>query len=173
MSYRATVRQKVKVLTVSVACMAGVRKRRERGFRTHKKSKGCVKKEGRERLQGRYPPGPSCSKAGYRYPTDKSLFSGYVLGKPFALSTGQRFIPWIVLSTFWKTGARRSPPPFSLARGLAPKFPSPSLSNACHAGHLPRTQTSLSRWTRWTPLRFITSHSPLPCDKRSAWGGGW
>ena len=22
------------------------------------------------------------------------------------------------------------------------------------------------------PLRFITSRSPLPCDKRSAWGGG-
>ena len=27
------------------------------------------------------------------------------------------------------------PPPFSLARGLAPKFPSPSMSNACHAGY--------------------------------------
>ena len=23
------------------------------------------------------------------------------------------------------------------------------------------------------PLRVITSHSPLPCEKRSAWGGGW
>ena len=45
---------------------------------------------------------------------------------------------------------RRSPPPFSLARNLArnlaPNFPSPSLSNACHPGYLPRTQTSLSQW---------------------------
>ena len=23
------------------------------------------------------------------------------------------------------------------------------------------------------PLRFITSRSPLPCEKRSTWGGGW
>ena len=30
----------------------------------------------------------------------------------------------------------RSPPPSSLARGLAPQFPFPFLSNACHAGYL-------------------------------------
>ena len=31
-------------------------------------------------------PGPSCSKAGWRYPPDKSLSSGFIiLGKPFAL----------------------------------------------------------------------------------------
>ena len=50
--------------------------------------------------------------------------------------------------------------------------------------NLPRTQTSLSRWKcarkgrregdpSHGPLRFITSRSPLPCEKRSAWGGGW
>ena len=33
--------------------------------------------------------------------------------------------------------------------------------------HLPRIQTSLS------PFRFITSRSPLPCKKLSAWGRGW
>ena len=40
----------------------------------------------------------------------------------------------------------------------------------CSVQCLPRTQTSLSRHG---PLRFNTSRSPLPCEKRSAWGGGW
>ena len=32
-----------------------------------------------------YIPGASCSKVGLRYPPDKSLSNGYVLGKPIAL----------------------------------------------------------------------------------------
>ena len=32
--------------------------------------------------------GPGCSNIGLRYPPDKSLSSGLVLGKPIALSTG-------------------------------------------------------------------------------------
>ena len=34
-----------------------------------------------------------------------------------------------------KEGGNVFPAPFSLARGLAPKLPSPFLSNACHAGY--------------------------------------
>ena len=36
--------------------------------------------------------GPSCSNIELRYPPDKSLSSGSVVGKPIALSIGQRFI---------------------------------------------------------------------------------
>ena len=45
--------------------------------------------------------------------------------------------------------------------------------------YLPRTQTSLlraqrkaGRRGRASPLQLITFRSPLPCKKRSAWGGG-
>ena len=34
-----------------------------------------------------------------------------------------------------REGVGKEPLTFSLARSLAPKFPSPSDSNACHAGH--------------------------------------
>ena len=40
-------------------------------------------------MRGAIYQGPSsCSNVGYRYPSDKSLSSGYVIGKPIALSHG-------------------------------------------------------------------------------------
>ena len=55
-------------------------------------------------------PGPSCSKAGWRYPPDKSLSSGFINIREtyyaFALSSGKRFIRLIALSSFWTTETR-------------------------------------------------------------------
>ena len=42
---------------------------------------------------------------GNRSKPDNSLFRGW-LGKPIALSSGQRFIQWIALSAIWTRGAR-------------------------------------------------------------------
>ena len=46
---------------------------------------------------------PGCSNVDL---VDKSLSSRWILGKPIALSSGQRFTQWIVLSTGRTTGPR-------------------------------------------------------------------
>ena len=50
---------------------------------------------------------------------------------------------------------QRTPPCFPLACGLSPKFPSPSLSNACHNGVI-YTQFCLSDKCK---VKFIPSYS--------------
>ena len=78
----------------------------------------------------------------------------------------------VTSSYIWKWISPGLPSPhFSLARGLAPKFPSPSLSNACHAGytallvfHNPRS----SFCTLYTTPHLACSASLLPCMRSRA-----
>ena len=59
-------------------------------------------------------------KRGIALSIDKSWFSGSVLGiKPIALSTGERFIRWIALSTFVTTGPRTLIWVSTLSRGYS------------------------------------------------------
>ena len=54
-------------------------------------------------------------------------------------------------------------------RELSASYPDVSLSMKMCA----QRKAGRSLYPYHGPLRLIASHSPLPCEKRSAWGGGW
>ena len=84
-----------------------------------------------------YSCGPGCSNVERCYPLDKSaLFSGYVLGKPIALCTGQRFVRLIALSTTLTLG---SVSPLPQARVLPP--PPSRVGSTAGASRHPRLET--------------------------------
>ena len=58
----------------------------------------------------------------------------------------------------------------------AASYPDVSLSRAKEGGKETTKETTGSSCRLYPshgPLRLITSRSPLHCEKRSAWGGGW